>query len=170
MLNLGVFMKKLLFFSLVSLLTFSSCSVVKDGRDLSAFIFRMNEKNESYNMTEKGFLYDEEKSEFYKFFLIDENEILLTFKADEKGRLTEMDITTSCNLSNSEFLLSFVTDAIFCFINNTETTETLLRETDFSNTIATTKNETIKAKNGNVELLLDVTEIGTVITVYKDIF
>ena len=80
-----------------------------------------------------------------------------------------MDITTSCNLSNSEFLLSFVTDAIFCFINNTETTETLLRETDFSNTIATPKNETIKAKNGNVELLLDVTEIGTVITVYTNV-
>lgn len=128
----------------------------------------MNEKNEGYTLTENGFLYDEEKSEFYKFFIIDENEILLTFKADEKGRLQEMNIVTSCILGNSEFLSSFIKDALFCFINDNEILNTLFTETDFNNTILTVKNETIKAKKGNVELLLDVTEIGTVITVYKD--
>jgi hypothetical protein len=120
-------------------------------------------------MTETGFLYDEEKSEFYKFFIIDENEILLTFKADEKGRLQEMNIVTSCILSESEFLLTFIKNALFCFINNNEILDTLLTETDFNNAMLTVKNETVKAKNGNVELLLDITEIGTVITVHKDI-
>mgnify|MGYP003292775422 CR=1 FL=1 len=32
----------------------------------------MNEKNESYNMTEKGFLHIEESNTFYKFFIIDD--------------------------------------------------------------------------------------------------
>jgi hypothetical protein len=168
MLNLGDFMKKLLLFSLLPLLFLSGCSIIKNGNDLSGFIFRMNEQNESYNMTEKGFLYNKENSEFYKFFIINENEILLSLKSDEKGRLTELNITTSCCLNENELLLSFVTDTLYCFINNNETTESLLNETDFNNNIITPKKETIKVKNGNTELLLDVTEIGTVITVYND--
>jgi hypothetical protein len=169
MLILGAFMKKLLLFPLVLSFFLSGCSIIENGNDLSGFIFRMNEKNDTYNMTETGFLYDEEKSEFYKFFIIDENEILLTFKADEKGRLQEMNIVTSCILSESEFLLTFIKNALFCFINNNEILDTLLTETDFNNAMLTVKNETVKAKNGNVELLLDITEIGTVITVHKDI-
>ena len=169
MLNLGAFIKKLLLFSLVSIVFLSGCSIIKNGSDLTGFVFRMNEKNETYNMTENGFLYDSENNNFYKFFLIDESEILLSLKSDEKGRLTELNITTPCVINDSKLLLPFVTDTLFCFINNTETTETLLSETDFSNNITTIKNETIKAKNGNTELLLDVTEIGTVITVYTDV-
>jgi hypothetical protein len=76
---------------------------------------------------------------------------------------------TACFFNESNFLLSFITDAIFCFINDPKITESLLNEADFNNAILTAKNKTIKAKNGNIELLLDVTEIGTVITVHKDI-
>ena len=113
-------MKKLIILPLISIFLLSGCSIIKNGSDLSGFIFRMNEKNEGYTLTENGFLYDEEKSEFYKFFIIDENEILLAFKADEKGRLQEMNIVTSCILGNSEFLSSFIKDALFCFINDNE--------------------------------------------------
>ena len=162
-------MKKFLVFPLISLILFSGCSIIENGSDLSSFIFRMNEKNESYNMTEKGFLHIEENNTFYKFFIIDETELLLSFNSDEKGRLTEMNLATSCFLNESDLLLSFALDTLYCFINNAECTKALLNETDFNNNIIKTKNETIKAKNGNVELLLDVTEIGTVITVYKDI-
>ena len=169
MLNLGVFMKKIIIFPLLSIFLLSGCSIIKNGSDLSGFIFRMNEKNESYTLTENGFLYNSENNEFYKYFIIDEHELLLSFKSDEKGRLTEMNITTACFFNESNFLLSFITDAIFCFINDPKITESLLNEADFNNAILTAKNETIKAKNGNIELLLDVTEIGTVITVHKDI-
>lgn len=169
MLKLGVFMKKFIIFPLISIFLLSGCSIIKNGSDLSGFIFRVNEKNEGYTLTENGFLYDSEKSEFYKYFILDEHELLLSFKSDEKGRLTEMNITIGCFLNESDFLLSFVTDAIFCFINDSQVTEALLNKTDFYNSILTAKNETIKAKNGNTELLLDVTEIGTVITVYKDL-
>ena len=48
-------------------------------------------------------------------------------------------------------------------------TTVLLESIDFYNAIKTITKETVKTKNGNAELLLDVTEIGTVITVYKDI-
>ena len=132
-------MKKFIILPLLSIFLLSGCSIIKNGSDLSGFIFRMNGKNESYTLTENGFLYDSEKSEFYKYFILDEHELLLSFKSDEKARLTEMNITIGCFLNESDFLLPFVTDAI------------------------------IKAKNGNTELLLDVTEIGTVITVYKDL-
>ena len=63
-------MKKFLVFPLISLILFSGCSIIENGSDLSSFIFRKNEKNESYNMTEKGFLHIEENNTFYKFFII----------------------------------------------------------------------------------------------------
>ena len=162
-------MKKMLLFSVISIIFLSGCSVIKVGEDLSSFIYRMNEKNESYNMTASGFLYEENDNRFYKFFVIGENEIMLSFRADKKGRLTELNITSACLLTEDELLLQFATDTIYCFINNEELAESLLSETDFYNTISAPEKETVKAKNGNVELLLDVTEIGTVITVYKDL-
>ena len=129
----------------------------------------MNEKNESYNLTAEGFLYSEENNNFYKFFLIDESEILLSFNTDTKGRLCEMNIVLPQDFCNNENTSQFVESSLFCFINNDVLTTELLESIDFYNAIKTITKETVKTKNGNAELLLDVTEIGTVITVYKDI-
>ncbi len=162
-------MKKLLFFSLFSIFLLTGCTIQKNGDDLTGFILKMNEKNESYNLTAEGFLYSEENNNFYKFFLTDESEILLSFNTDTKGRLCEMNIVLPQDFCNNENTSQFVENSLFCFINNDVLTTELLESIDFYNAVKTITKETVKTKNGNAELLLDVTEIGTVITVYKDI-
>lgn len=162
-------MKKFLLFALFSLFLLTGCTIQKTGSDLTGFIFKMNEKNESYNLTADGFLYSSENDDYYKFFQFDEDEILLSFCTDNKGRLTQMNIVTSKDFYSDESQMNFVENSLFSFIDNDDITNTILSEIDFYNSVKSVNINTQKSKNGNIELLLDVTEIGTVITVYKDI-
>ena len=162
-------MRKLLILPLISLFILSSCAVTKNGEDLNSFILRMNLRNESYNLSESGFLYDEEKSVFHKFFIIEEQEILLSFKSDNKGRLTHLNFVADCDFYEYEKITLFLENSLYAFINNDDLTINILSESNLFNNLSTKTKNTLKTKNGNIELLLDVTEIGTVITVYKDI-
>lgn len=162
-------MKKICIFSIFSIFLLTGCTIQKNGDDLSGFIFKMNEKNENYNLSAEGFLYSEEENNFYKFFVVDEKEILFSFNTDTNGRLIEMNIVLENDFYNYDNTLTFLTDSIFSFINNDICTNEIIESIDFYNAVKTTSKETLKTKNGNIEFLLDVTEIGTVITIYKDI-
>jgi hypothetical protein len=164
-----IFLRKLLILPLISLFILSSCAVTKNGEDLNSFILRMNLRNESYNLSENGFLYDEEKNVFHKFFIIEEQEILLSFKSDDKGRLTQLNFIADYDFYEYEKITLFLENSLYAFINNDDLTINILSESNLFNNLSTKTKNTLKTKNGNIELLLDVTEIGTVITVYKDI-
>ncbi len=162
-------MKKFFIFPLILLVFLNGCSVEKSGEDLTGFVLRANEKNEAYNLTENGFLYSEENDSFSKFFNINENELLLSFKTDEKSRLTEMNIVTENDFYSDETTLKFTTDLLYSFINNENTSAKIISESDFYNVIKEKTTDTKKTEIDNIRLLIDVTEIGCVITVYKDI-
>lgn len=161
-------MKKIVVLPFILIIFFSGCSVTQNGEDLSAFIFRMNTLNEQYNLTPQGFIYSEENDDIYKFFIVNENEILLSFKEDNKGRLSEMNFVADSNfyedLSASEFFIN----SLNAFINNENTYKEIIE----SNLAELFKNETKESstiKSGNIEISIDVTTSGTVITIYKDI-
>ena len=80
-----------------------------------------------------------------------------------------MNIVASKDFYSDESQMNFVESSIFSFIDNDNITNIILDEIDFYNSLNTVNKDTKKAKNGNIAILLDVTEIGTVITVYKDI-
>ena len=162
-------MKKFLIFTLILLVFLNGCTIEKGGEDLTGFIMRANERNEAYNLTENGFLYSEEENNFSKFFNINENEIFLSLRRDKKSRLTEMNIVTENNFYSDEATLKFTTDLLYSFINNENTSEKILYESDFYNVIKEKTTDTKKTEIDNIILLVDVTDIGCVITVYKDI-
>ena len=60
-------------------------------------------------------------------------------------------------------------NSIYAFIDNTTETDNLLAEADFDNAIFIKDINTRKTKIGNIEMLIDVTEIGTVISVVQNI-
>ena len=100
--------------------------------------------------------------------LIDDYNILLSFCVDSKGQLIKMDITLEQNAVSDDNVTRFVTDAIYVFTENESITKSILDSIDFYNAIKNETKNTVKAENGNISLLLDVTEYGTVITLYKD--
>ena len=161
-------MKKFVILPLILIIFLNSCSVTDNGEDLSAFIFRMNTLNEQYNITSQGFIYSEGNNEVYKFFIANENEILLKFKEDDKGRLTEMNFVADSKFYEDSSSYEFFNNSIYSFINNENTYKEII-DTDITQLLKTETKESVIIKRGNIEILLDVTTLGTVITVYKDI-
>ena len=169
-------MKKIIFtllsllLSLFSLISLSSCVFSTTGESLEAFSRRMNELNESYNMTSEGYIIDTEKCELKKFFRFSEKEIMLNFKYDKKNRLNEMNIAFEASiLDETPEALSFIENCINCFVQNESLQKEILNTTDFQNSIKKINIKTISAEADNIKMEIDTTNLGTVITVYKDI-
>lgn len=161
-------MKKAMLLLLVFTIFLTGCSISEKGEDLTGFVSKMNTLNESYDIKAKGFIFEEESNRIYKFFIVNDTELLLSFTADNKGRLESMSITTSI-LIQDEAVLIFIKNAIFSFVDNNEIYNEITEAEHFKNALNEISKETTKIKSGNAELLLDVTTLGTVITVHKDI-
>ena len=159
-------MKKLVVLPLFLIVFFSSCSVTWEGEDLNGFILRMNTLNEQYNLTSQGFIYSDENNNIYKFFVVNENEILLSFKNDNKGRLTEMNFVADHNFYEDLSSYDFLKNALNAFINNETTYSEVIDGNNLTDILENNTKETATIKSGNIEVLLDVTTLGTVITVH----
>lgn len=166
-------MKNRLFSLLILLLFitfFNGCVFSTTGESLEAFSNRMNEMNENYNMTANGYIIDTEKSELTKFFRFSENEIMLNFKYDKKHRLTEMSIVFEAVILNeAPDSLTFIENCIKCFVDNEKAEAEILNEIDFESTIKEVNMKTTSAEADNIKMEIDTTQLGTVITVYKDV-
>lgn len=155
---------------LFSVITLNGCVFSTTGESLEAFSRRMNEINEGYNMTSEGYIIDTESRELTKFFKYSENEIMLNFKYDKKNRLNEMNIVFEPEiLTEATDSLTFIKDCIKCFIQNETIEREILSETDFENSIKKINIKTISAETDNIRIEIDTTNLGTVITIYKDI-
>ncbi len=155
---------------LISLATFNSCTFATTGESLEAFSRRMNELNESYNMTSDGYIIDISENSLTKFFKYRENEIMLNFRYDKKNRLNELNIVFNpCILEESPESSTFIYDCIKCFCQDENTTKKILESTNFENTIKNINMKTISTEADNIKMKIDTTQLGTVVTIYKDI-
>jgi len=159
-------MKKIVVLPFIFIIFLSSCSVTQNGEDLSAFILRMNILNEQYNLTPQGFIYSEGNDDIYKFFVVNENEILLSFKEDNKGRLTEMNFVADNKFYEDFSSFEFFKNTLNAFINN-ENTYLEITDSNIAELLKTETKESATIKSGNIEISIDVTTLGTIITVYK---
>lgn len=155
---------------LLSIIALSGCVFSTTGESLEAFSRRMNELNEGYNMTSEGYIIDTENCELTKFFRFSEQETMLNFRYDKKNRLNEMNIVFDYSISEgSPEALVFIKDCIKCFIQNEATENEILDTTDFEKSISKVNKKTISAEADNIKMEIDTTELGTVITIYKDL-
>lgn len=166
-------MKKRIFYiiiTLLSLITLNSCVFATTGESIEAFSNRMNELNEGYNMTSDGYIMDAENCRLTKFFKFSENEMMLNFKYDKKYRLNEMNIAFDPDILNENpDALTFIEDCIKCFVDNETSEAKILNSTDFNSSINEINMKTISAEADNIKMEIDTTQLGTVITVYKDV-
>ena len=155
---------------LFSIISLNGCVFSTTGESLEAFSRKMNEINENYNMTSEGYIIDTEKHQLTKFFRFSENEVMLNFKYDKKHRLNEMNIVFEpIILDKTPEALTFIENCLKCFIQNEKTEKDILADTDFENSIKKINIKTISAEADNIKIEIDTTNLGTVITVYKDI-
>ncbi len=159
-------------FKLLIALCFSlilcGCSLQTTGNSLFAFNQRLNELYATETFSESGYILDQKKCTLTQFYKFNDNEIMLQFVYNGKNELKQMNISAGPQDFNNKSCLLFAKNCISAFINDTKAEESILNEIDFENAVKTPDINTKEAKSGDIELLLDVTEIGTVITVVQN--
>ena len=162
------FKKIFLFFLLTTFFVLSGCSIKHSGNTLYGFTQRMNEANPDYSLTDSGYIYNEEEHSLTKYYVIDDTNIVLQFTTDEKNELYSMNIVFDNLTESNTDELEFIKNCIECYCEEPETASTLLSESNFPQTLFIKSPDTSKNKIGNTEMLIDVTDIGCVITVFRN--
>lgn len=153
---------------LLTIFVLSGCEAKTHGDTLYAFTQRMNSLSDTYELNENGYILDQKSSTLSHFYKFGEKEILLQLKTNNENILTEMDIVFLEKFVEGSDEMSFATNCISAFIDNAETEKELFSQKSLPELLKAESNETVEIKKDDIQLLLDVTEIGTVITVVKN--
>lgn len=156
------------FFISVVFLCLSGCSIAQNGTNLHAFTERMNKLSDSYSLTESGYIFDRESNSLSKFYNIGSTEYLLCLELDKNNNISSINIVfDEINTDNSEEL-KFIENCIYAYINNNEVTDKLLTASKLKKVLQTKEPINSQEKIGNTEIIIDVTETGTVITIEQN--
>lgn len=161
--------KKYIFTLLTVIMCISlcSCTASRNGNTLTAFTERMNKMGASYSLDVNGYIYNEDEKTFSRFYIFDKNEIMLQFTCNDTNDLYAMDLVFEKGCIEIPRELKFINDCISCYINDTETEKDLFSKLNYTDALKNTSYETKKAESGDIEMMLDVTAEGTVITVTR---
>ncbi len=158
------------FFFIILIMIFGlcGCAINTEGNTLYGFTQRMNEKNESYQMTTAGYIYNKDNSTLTKYYVFDKVNIMLSFSVDKNNELSTLNIVFDNLTESNTQEIEFIKNSIECYCNNGEISAPLLGEVNFPQVLFKKEMNTTKSKIGNTEILIDVTDIGCVITVVQN--
>ncbi len=149
--------------------SFCGCQIRENGHSLQAFTERVNTLSDGWEIAVNGFIFDDKDKTFTKFFKFTDSEIMVQLEQNKSNELCALHIVFDNLTENNTQEIDFIKNIIFSFINNNDLTTDLLSEFNFDDAIFTKDINTKTIKNGNTELKVDVTEIGTIISVYQNI-
>lgn len=127
----------------------------------------MNTLYEEKIFSPDGYIIDEENNTFYRFFQFDKNEVFLKFRYDENFSLTEINITFEKGAQNEKSVFVFVENCLKAFINNENIYDTLSKKINLSKTLCKNTLKTKEAETKNIKMCVDVSDIGSVISVTR---
>ncbi len=160
------------FFSLllciILFITFCGCRAKTEGNTLFAFTQRLNEAT-GYEITTDGYILNKTENTFTKFFNFPDREIMLQFTEDENNILTSLNIVFDNLEEKHTEEFTFIENVIYAFADNEQEASKCLKKLNYPQTLYKPNLNTKKANAGNTDILIDVTDIGTVITVVKNI-
>ena len=154
---------------IIMLLTFTCCKADQSGNTLNAFTLRMNQLNEDYKMTSTGYIYDPYKKTISKFFTTDKRELLVEFLINDEFKLCRMNIVFDNLSEDNQEEIRFIRHCIIAFTEDESLADKLLSGIDFYKQIYILSDKTHNKKIGDTEILLDVTDSYTVVTVFQSI-
>ncbi len=160
-------MRKISLFSLCFLLILGGCSFISQNNDLNGFCERMNTFYSEELFSPDGYIIDTENNTYYRFFQFKENEVLLKFRYDEEYILNEMNIIFEKDAFNDKNVYQFTENCLKSFITNEENYKNILKEINLKKTLCENTLKSNEAETGNIKMSVDVTDIGSVITVYS---
>lgn len=154
-------------FLIIAILALCGCSKMQKGNSLQSFTHNINALGD-YNMVNTGYIFNQKEKTLSKFYSFDGFNFLLDFSTDGTGNLTRMNIIFGKLSKNDTQEMFFIKNCMLAFINDEKKTIDLIEKSNLFERILTVSNETHRTEIGSIELLIDTTEKGIVITVVKN--
>ncbi len=149
-------------------LIMTGCSVKENSDSLSGFCERMNILYESREFSPSGYGIDTKSSTFSRFYCINKYDLYIEFCYNGDKKLSSMTLTFNNESVNDDEFKKFIENCIISYSVNNEDVIKLLKENGITKYIKQKTLKTKKAELGNCQLLVDNTELGTVITVCRN--
>ncbi len=152
---------------IILFITFCGCRAKTEGNTLFAFTQRLNDAT-GYEITTDGYIHNKEENTFTKFFNFPDREIMLQFKYGKNNTLTSLNIVFDNLEEKHTEEITFIENVIYSFADNEQEASKCLKKLNYPQSLYKPVLNTEKANAGNTDILIDVTDIGTVITVVKN--
>lgn len=152
---------------LLCLSLLSGCRAKTEGDTIQAFTNRINELYGYEAFTVSGYIYDTHNKTISKFYSTGKREFLLKFAINESFLLKNMNIVFDSTSQMEDDEINFIKNCIYAFVDNKKTSDDLIHETALLRENFTPSYDTLSKKIDDIEILIDITETGTVITVVK---
>ncbi len=162
------FLAKYLSLILCLLVFLSACSVKDNSDSLSGFCERMNKIYESGDFSPSGYGIDTNKSIFSRFYRINKKDVYIEFCYDGDRNLSSMTMTFNNDSVKDEKFKNFIENCIISYSINNEDVINILNKNGINKYIKQKTLKTKEAELGNCRLLVDSTELGTVITACRN--
>lgn len=161
-------MRKFLLFTLICVIFLGGCTAGRTDKGIYGFTERINLLDESLEMSVEGFITDTNEHLFYKFFNFGSAKLMLCFTYGDKGELKKMDISADTHCKDDAAAADFIENCLSAFINSEAEMKKLTEDIGLEKALLKNTAETKSAESEHFKLMLDVTAIGTVITVIND--
>ncbi len=148
----------------LTLVTLCGCEITQAGNTLYSFTEKMNSFDHSYNLTEANYIYNSSDKSATKFYVIDSQTYTLTLDFNEENCINALHIVFDNSHEINPKGMNFIKNCILAYTENKKVarkTEEILSENKASY-------ESITEKIGNTDLIIDVTDIGTIISVVQN--
>ena len=142
------------------------CAVLRHGNDLTAFTARLHARDSSIEAAE-GWFYDENERRLRRFFPFGESAVEVALVPDEKNNLTELWLVLPAALYDDRDALTFCQTCAAAFLDDEEQLRALAGA-GFRETVTTPAPGTKRADANGAGFAADVTEAGSVITLYRE--
>ncbi len=151
---------------IIALVTLCGCEITQAGSTLYSFTEKMNSLDDNYNLTEADYIYDLSDKSATKFYVIDSRTYTLTLDFDDENRIKALHIVFDNSEEDNPKGMKFIKNCICAYTEN----EKAARKTE--EILLKNKNkpsyESITEKFGNTDLIIDVTDIGTIVSVVQN--
>lgn len=145
------------------------CGCTKDTHDggIYGFTMRLSGSNAGFNVSAEGFINNRDDKTLCRCFTSGETDIILQFVYEDDGRLEHGDFIFDSLAKDDTKELNFIKECVKAYFDSEEDTAAIFDTMNFDSAVLKQTLKTKTAESGLCKLMLDVTAVGTVVTVYK---
>ena len=160
-------MKKIKFLPLFLIICLCGCTKDVHDSGIYGFTERLSCPDAGFSVSAEGFINNREDKTLCRCFTSGDKDIILQFVYDDDGRLERGDFIFDSLGTDDTRELKFIKECVKAYFDSDEDTAAIFDTLNLDRALLKQTLKTKTAESGLCKLMLDVTAVGTVVTVYK---